>query len=198
MALKSAKKRIEMSFSHEVLDLWRPTDEIKIPPDLQPTQDWCHRVWPHTSSQSCEHRDPCRCNSSKGSIKVESVRISFQHFFLFPDPSLSLGAFGASPVFMPPSKPSIVWKKKSINHQNSEASQTKSSHLSPLGKPEFRKPQTCEVVPRDTLSSAPILCIPWSAPVAFQFWDEYLQTWFRQFWNCRKFGTNTVVREPPV
>lgn len=68
----------------------------------------------------------------------------------------------------------------------------------PLANPKFRKPQTCEVVPRDTLSSAPILCIPWSAPVAFQLWDEYLQTWFRQFWNCRKFGTNTVVREPPV
>lgn len=105
-----------MSFSHEVLDLWRPTDEKKMPPDLQPTQDWCHRVWPHTSSQSCEHRDPCRCNSS-GSIKVESGRISFQHWldlhlFLFQnDPSLLFGAFGASPVFMPPSKPSKSEKK---------------------------------------------------------------------------------------
>lgn len=183
-----------MSFSHEVLDLWRPTDEKKMPPDLQPTQDWCHRVWPHTSSQSCEHRDPCRCNSS-GSIKVESGRISFQHWldlhlFLFQnDPSLLFGAFGASPVFMPPSKPSKSEKKN-------KASKKKSSP--PLANPKFRKPQTCEVVPRDTLSSAPILCIPWSAPVAFQLWDEYLQTWFRQFWNCRKFGTNTVVREPPV
>lgn len=194
MALKSAKKKnwdvfFTWSFRSVKTNWWK-----KMPPDLQPTQDWCHRVWPHTSSQSCEHRDPCRCNSS-GSIKVESGRISFQHWldlhlFLFQnDPSLLFGAFGASPVFMPPSKPSKSEKKN-------KASKKKSSP--PLANPKFRKPQTCEVVPRDTLSSAPILCIPWSAPVAFQLWDEYLQTWFRQFWNCRKFGTNTVVREPPV